>query len=121
MLHNKYRFHGHGSLRYLYNKGRVERSRALAIRFAANPRRQDSRVAVIVTRKVLKSSPKRNRIRRRLYELLRTNWHRVKPAHDIMITVYDPSFCDIPHQELQATVFDVLARAGLLAKDNDPS
>lgn len=113
MLQYKYRFHGHGSLRYLYKNGKTVRNRSLSIRFAQNPKRKDTRCAIVVTRKLYKSAPKRNRIRRRIYEVLRTNWQHILPANDIVINVFEPRFYDMPHEDLEASVVDVLSRAEL--------
>lgn len=113
MLQYKYRFHGHGSLRYLYKNGKTVRNRSLSIRFVQNPKRKDTRCAVVVTRKLYKSAPKRNRIRRRIYEVLRTNWQHILPANDIVINVFEPRFYDMPYEDLKASVADVLARAEL--------
>jgi ribonuclease P protein component len=113
MLGSLFRFHGYGSLRYLYKQGRFVRGQNLSIRFAHNPRRQQSRLAVVVTRKVCKSAPKRNRIRRRIYEVMRTQWQHIPPAHDMVITIFEPRFYDMPHDELQQAVISALKRARL--------
>lgn len=113
MLQYRFRFHGHGSLRYLYQHGHSVRSRTVSVRFVANPKRVHSRAAVVITRKVLKSAPKRNRVRRRVFEILRTNWGHIKPANDIVLTIFDPRAADMPHDELLTAVVDVLKRAHL--------
>lgn len=56
MLAYKNRFHGHGSLRYVYSNGTSVRTQKITVKFAQNPRRQDSRFAVVVSKKVLKRS-----------------------------------------------------------------
>lgn len=117
MLKQQYRFHGHGSLRYLYQHGQTMRSHALAIRFIANPRRVHNRVTVVVARKVLKAAPKRNRVRRRIYEYMRMHWAELKTPYDMVITVYDPSLYDLPALELQKLVADALAKANLWAPE----
>lgn len=119
MLQQNYRFHGHASLRYLYHHGKTQRSRALSVRFAHNPKRVHSRCAIIVTRKVVKSAPKRNRIRRRMYELLRVNWHHIKAPYDISINIYDPNVLDMPHEELKANLIEALKRAAIWQSNPD--
>jgi ribonuclease P protein component len=113
MLAQNYRFHGYGSLKFLYHKGKVFRGRSLTVRVAHNDRRTDSRCTVIVTKKVWKSAPKRNRIRRRVYEIVRNRWSNIKPAHDILISVYDPQVVDMPHRELERSLIGALKHAGL--------
>ena len=97
MLASKYRFHGYGSLRFLFSHGKTYRSKSISLRVAPNSRRQNSRVSVVISKKVIKASPKRNRVRRRVYEVLRTEWDHIKPSYDILISIYDPSFFDAEH------------------------
>jgi len=113
MLKYTYRFHGHGSLRYLYQHGKTVRGRSIAVRSVHNTRRTDSRCAVVITRKVCKVAPRRNRMRRRIYEFLRTHWDHIAPAHDIVISVYDASLYDMPYEELHGLLVDVLQKAGI--------
>ena len=111
MIAGRYRFHGYGSLKFLYHKGETHRSRSVSLRVVNNPRREESRVAVIVTKKVQKAAPRRNRIRRRVYEIVRTNWSHIKPGHDILISVYDPQAGIMPYSELENTVIGILKQA----------
>jgi len=119
MLQTRFRFHGYSGLKYLYKQGRTVRGRSLAIRYVMNTRRSDSRAAVIVTKKVFKSAPKRNRIRRRIYEVLRTNWPRIAPGHDILVTGYEPLLLDIPSDELKTMLIDLLRQAKLWGDGED--
>ena len=111
MLKQDQRFHGYGSLKFLYHKGATYRSRSISLRIAANPRRSNSRVAVIVTKKVQKAAPRRNRIRRRVYEIVRLHWAHLKPGHDLLISVYDPQAGTMPYSELEKNVIHVLKQA----------
>jgi ribonuclease P protein component len=111
MLAQRYRFHGYGSLKFLYHKGEMFRSRSISLRVAANPKRSNTRVAVIVTKKVQKAAPRRNRIRRRVYEVVRTNWDHIKPGHDILVSVYDPQAGVMPYEELEQTIVGILRQA----------
>lgn len=113
MISGKYRFHGYGALKYLFGHGKTYRFKSVSIRVSHNPRRTHSRLAVVVSKKVLKAAPKRNRVRRRVYEVLRTNWQHVKPSHDILLTVYDPNVYDMEHQQLTNEIIDALQRADL--------
>jgi ribonuclease P protein component len=116
MLQHRFRFHGHGSLRYLYQHGKVFRSTGLQLRCSVNERRVHNRCTIIVSRKVLKAAPKRNRVRRRLYEFLRVHWQYIPAAHDIAITVYDASLNDMPAAELHQQLVELLQKAGLWQK-----
>jgi ribonuclease P protein component len=113
MIEGRFRFHGYGSLKFLYHKGVAYRSRSISLRIAANPRREDGRCAVIVTKKVQKAAPRRNRIRRRVYEIMRTNWDHIVPGHDMLISVYDPQAGEMPYAELEKTIINVLQQANV--------
>ena len=123
MLTQKYRFHGYGSLKFLYRAGKMYRARSLSMRAVRNERRTDSRVAIIVTKKVYKSAPRRNRIRRRMYEIVRKNFTHIKPSYDIVFNVYDPQVLVMPHDQLEGIVVDVLRQAEIWkeSQNNDPA
>ncbi len=118
MLEQRYRFHGYGSLKFLYHKGETFRSRSISLRVAVNPKRSTTRVAVIVTKKVQKAAPRRNRIRRRVYEVVRQEWDHIKPGYDVLISVYDPQAGIIPYDELQRTIVGVLQQAHVWRDDS---
>jgi ribonuclease P protein component len=116
MLAAKYRFHGYGALKFLFGHGKTWRFKSISIRVAPNPRRANTRVAVVISKKVIKSAPKRNRVRRRVYEILRTNWPHIEPAHDIVLTVYDPNLWEAPYAQVEAEIVDALQRSRLWAE-----
>jgi ribonuclease P protein component len=117
MLAAKYRFHGYAALKYVFGHGKTFRFKSMSVRVAENPRRQTSRAAVVISKKVIKASPKRNRVRRRIYEVLRGEWDSVRPGLDIMLSVYDPAALIMPHDELVAEIKKALHQARAL---NDP-
>lgn len=117
MLASKYRFHGHAALRYIFSHGKTHRLKNVSIRVAPNPRRELSRAAVVVSKKVIKASPKRNKVRRRVFEVLRTEWDNIKPAHDMVISVYDASILDMSHEELTAELRKALQVTGVWGKE----
>lgn len=102
MIANKYRFHGHGSLKFLFRNGSSSRDKLFGLKYIVNPKRQHPRIAVIVSKKIYKSAVKRNRIRRRIFEVIRVYWlaHNHNTNLDIAITVLSPSILEIPHTEL---------------------
>ncbi len=64
MISRKHRFHGYGSLKYVYKNGAAVRGPLFAIKFVENPKRDTYRLAVVISRKINKSAVARNRIRR---------------------------------------------------------
>ncbi len=113
MLSFAYRFHGHGSLRYVYKNGQTVRSRLLTVKYTANPHRKRSRFAVVVSKKVHKGAVGRNRIRRRIYEILRQEIPQMAKPHDIAIIVVSGEILHLPVAELHDTVTQALQQANI--------
>lgn len=113
MLKYQFRFHGHGSLNFLYRNGKSARLRRVAVRYVPNYRRPNGRIAVVVGKKVSKSAVVRNRIRRRVFEVVRTHLDHIKPQTDIAITVFSAEYAVIPAPELQDEMIQLLKSAGL--------
>lgn len=101
MVESSNRFHGTNSLNYVYRQGQTLRSKYFSIKFAPNSRRQTYRVAVVVSKKISKSAPVRNRIRRRLYELVRVEIADKLSNLDIVITVFDEETAKLSAPELR--------------------
>ena len=101
MLASTNRFHGHGSLRYVYKNGKAIRGHYVTIKYAANSRRSTPRVAVVISKKVLKSAVGRNRVRRRIYESLRQNTNLAALGGcDIVYIVTSPEVRVMPAENL---------------------
>ena len=113
MINRTHRFHGHASLRYVYQHGRTWRNQLMSVRLANNERRTTYRCAVVVSKKVSKSAVVRNRIRRRIYELVRQETSLQDRPLDMVITVFKDSVATMPAAELSKTFSDVLAEAHL--------
>lgn len=104
MIKQRYRFHGHASLRYVLANGRQIRGRYLSIKYIHNKRRKYSRYAVVVSKKVLRKAVKRNLARRRIYEIIRQFNDDTQPALDMVVTIYKPDILDMTHDELVADI-----------------
>ncbi len=114
MIHSSHRFHGRSGLRFVYQKGTAVRSEALGLRVARNPRQQTWRMAVVVSRKVSKSAVVRNRIRRRIFEIVRREAAvRLHVPVDLVFSVYGEQLATINHDELAALVAHLLDKAQL--------
>jgi len=113
MLSSLYRFHGRRSLAFLFRQGKTVRRKMISLKFVHNTRRQEPRIAVVVGKKVSKSAPVRNRIRRRLYEIVRLHVDQIAPGTDMAFFVYDKEVATLPPAELQAIVIGLL-REGFL-------
>ncbi len=113
MLASKNRFHGHGSLRFVYSRGKIARSKYFVGKSTHNPRRSEPRVAVVVSKKVIKSAVKRNRIRRRLYEIIRLEFPNLIPQTDLVYIVISAEVLTAQSQELRDSMGRTLHALGL--------
>jgi len=110
MISRDNRFHGHNSLRGVYNRGRTVRGPLCALKFAPAKTEGTYRAAVVVSKKVSKSAVVRNRIRRRLYELIRTSALAAEP-YDIVLTVFSDQLADMPAKEVEHIWLGLLNQA----------
>lgn len=113
MLAQENRFHGHGSLRFVYKNGRAVRSSLVTVKYIANPHRKHSRFAVVISKKVLKSAVKRNRLRRRIYEIIHQELSTLKPGYDTVILVFSPELLVMEHEQLVDLLKKIFSTGGL--------
>jgi len=113
MISRLHRFHGYGSLGFAYRKGSTVRGPLFALRYVSNSRIPRYRAAVVVSRKVHKSAVVRNRIRRRLYALIREELPPTTPPHDLIFTVFSDKVAEAKSTELRQTLVSLLQKAGL--------
>jgi ribonuclease P protein component len=104
MLSRKFRFHGYNALDSVYRRGKSVRGQFMMLRYTPNPRRKNYRVAVVVSKKVHKSAVIRNRIRRRIFELVRQHSDKIPAVYDLVFTVFDESVAAMPPAELEKAV-----------------
>lgn len=122
MIAKEYRFHGHGSLNYLFRNGKTARNASVLVRFVPNGgRRETSRVSVVVSKKVSKSAVVRNRIRRRIYEVVRKNWSSIAPQIDFAITILSVDMAVLPAPEVERAVLGALRRADIYRTETKPA
>lgn len=114
MISRKNRFHGHGSLRYVYRNGQTVRGPICALKFVRNEKRKDYRLAVVVSKKVSKSAVVRNRIRRRMYEAFRLEAPGFHGPHDMVLTIFNDQAATIPAEEIRQMVHAQLRQAKVI-------
>jgi ribonuclease P protein component len=115
MLAYANRFHGHSSLRYVFKNGETIRSRVLTLRVSTNKYRKQSRFSVSISKKVLKSAVKRNRIRRRIYEVVRLALPHVDGVYDVVFIVTSAELLTMEYDDLRQSVVRCLTEAGILS------
>lgn len=114
MLAKKNRFHGHGGVKRAYRLGTPARSAMFSMHVHRDSRIKSSKVAVVVSKKVHKSAVKRNRIRRRIYEVIRPNVSSFKQPTEIVVTAYTPEIADTPHDDLTNSILTMLKKSKVL-------
>jgi len=111
MIGRSHRFHGYNSVLPVYKSAKVVRTDGCSLHYKLNPRRRQYRLAVVVSRKVSKSAVQRNRIRRRIYEIVRQM--SIPKPYDLIITVYDESFAKQPAPSLKMTLENLIQKSSL--------
>jgi ribonuclease P protein component len=104
MVSSEHRFKGQNGLLYVYRRGQTVRTKYAAAKFVTNTRVPTWRVAVVVSKKIAKSAPDRNRIRRRLYEQLRVLAPEYLTNQDVVITVFSIDILSIAPAEVTKLV-----------------
>jgi ribonuclease P protein component len=115
MISRSHRFHGYGSLRYIYRNGKTIRGPLSSLKYIVNSRRTTYRISVVVNKKVNKSAVKRNRIRRRVYEQIRLTEKLITDPYDLVFTVFSDQINDLSNDELKLLVKTQLFQAGVIS------
>ena len=110
MLNKKYRFHSRGGVRFVFQKGKTVRTQKMSLTTLDNER-GFTRVAVVVSKKVLKTAVGRNRIRRRVYEAVRRNFEDLPEKRDYIFTVFTKEIADMPYKELEKILGDLVEQS----------
>jgi ribonuclease P protein component len=111
MIGRTHRFHGYGSLRGVYKRGQTVRAPLVSLRYASRDPNRPYRVAVVVSRKASKSAVTRNRIRRRIYEVVREANSLITPGTDLVFTVFNDQPAILEPAKLRTTINGLLQKA----------
>jgi ribonuclease P protein component len=113
MIAQAFRFRGHNSVDKVYRRSQTLRGSLLNLKFTVEPGRRPYKAAVVVSRKVSKSAVVRNRIRRRIYEIIRQfNGDQDQLAsRQLVFIVYSDQLASLESDRLRAAVCDLLKRA----------
>lgn len=112
MISVRHRFHGYGGVKAVYRDGRSVRGPMMSLKYIDRGPKKGYRAAVVVSRKVNKSAVARNRIRRRIYEIIRCAEPRLTDRKDMVLTVFSDRVADIEAEELRGAVKNLLSKAG---------
>jgi ribonuclease P protein component len=109
MLKRQHRFHGYSSLQKTYPRTKIIRGNFVSLRYVYRLPGKPYRVAVVVGRKVNKSAVKRNRIRRRIYEVVRTSTS-IPLSIDLIFNVYSDQTATIEAKELTKQINELIEK-----------
>lgn len=110
MISVRHRFHGYGGVRAVYREGKTVRGSMMSLKYMDRGRRHGYRAAVVVSKKVHKSAVARNRVRRRIYEIIRQS-KDLAENKDLVLTIFSEKAVDMEASRLQADVKSLLAKA----------
>lgn len=105
------RFHGYGALKGVYRRGSVVRGQTISLKFEKKPNQKNFRLAVVVSKKVHKSAVVRNRIRRRIYEIVRSQTAINLDGYDLVFTAFSEEVAEIDQARLEEKINLLLSKA----------
>lgn len=73
-----------------------------------------TRIAVVVSKKVMKTAVGRNRIRRRVYEILRKNFELVPKGRDYIFVIFSKEVMEMPNVELEKLLGELVEESKIL-------
>ncbi|MFH0834255.1 MAG: ribonuclease P protein component [Patescibacteria group bacterium] len=109
MLAAEFRLRKKSEVDQVFRQGKVVAIPAIALRFLPNTF-DYSRVAVLVGKKLAKKAVARNRIRRRLREIVRLNFTRIPVGLDLLIIARETKLREIDFTELTAKFLELIAK-----------
>jgi ribonuclease P protein component len=117
MISKLNRFHGHNSLNAVYQRGEAVSLSQVSLKSLPARNGKGFRIAVVVSRKVSKSAVVRNRIRRRVYEIMRRHMPLVSSSNDIVINVYNEQLATMTAKDIEDILTGLLLKARLLTDE----
>lgn len=94
----------------MYRKGKTVRTQHISLKYTRRSPNKSYRSAVVVSRKVNKSAVARNRIRRRIYEIVRQADPQLTAQKDMVFTVFSDQAATMPAKNLRNLVEGLLKK-----------
>lgn len=85
----------------------------MTVKYIENPRRKHSRFSVVISKKILKSAVRRNRVRRRLYEVIRQELPKLQANRDIVVMVFSAEVLQLESHVLRSHLKQLFSQADL--------
>lgn len=95
----------------MYKLGKSIRGDVISLKYRIDERSDHIRVAVVVSKKVSKSAVLRNRMRRRVFEIIREHMAEITPGFEAVFGVFDSSVATMPHEDLEKHVMSLVEKA----------
>ncbi|MBI2798421.1 ribonuclease P protein component [Candidatus Saccharibacteria bacterium] len=114
MLKRAFRLRRANDLNKVYKFGKKSSAPNLYIK-ARHTNLPVSRLAVVVTKKVSKKATLRNRMKRQMSEVVRTNWQQIKPGFDIIVMITADTTKQKPSQT-KAEALEALKKLAIIDK-----
>lgn len=115
-MQKQYRLAKRKDFNKVYRLGKSAANRQFVVYFMANPKTEKMRVGISTSKK-LGGAVLRNRVRRRVKEIVRLNSDRILPGHDLIIIVRKAAM-DMTYAELENSLMHALKRASVYRKKN---
>ena len=112
MLKQSFRLRSSTDFNKTYKFGRSTNAATLYIK-ALQTRQPISRCAVVVSKKVAKKATDRNKIKRRVAEIVRVNWDKITPGYNLIISLKQ-DIATLDQSKLEHEVLECLKRAGVV-------
>jgi len=109
VIAKQHRFHGHNSVSRV--RGGAARSQNCSLFYAKSKPGSDYKMAIVVSKKISKIAVERNRIRRRLYEIIRTSHVFDAIPIQAVFVVHSRTLADMPHEELEKSILKIAVQA----------
>ncbi len=113
MLASINRIHGRGVFKKLLREGKMIRGEQISLNYSKS-RSNRLKSAVVVSKKTSKSAVKRNRIRRRVYEIVRKEYLPKNLGYNLIFLVFSEDIVNIPHEELVRRIDSLIKKANIL-------
>lgn len=113
MLRSEFRLKKSRDISRVFKRGSFGAAKELSVKAASN-NLPNSRVVVVVSKKVSKKAVVRNKIRRRVSGVLEADWKTVETGYDIVVTVRE-DVSDMSAAGLKAATLTALRRADVIS------
>jgi len=112
MLSKKYKLKKDNDFKRVFKEGKYYQEDFIKIRVLKN-NLEMSRFGFIIGLKISKKSTQRNKIKRKLEEIIRLNLKQIKPSFDIVVLV-SPRIIEKKYQEMEKTLINLFKKSKLL-------